>query len=115
MAIGNRVAFLCDRRIFTHKGTWQNPQDDKPQKIFYYVSKPLSLVNEYDEYGKETLVPTISIVIFGGKPICSRDIIVLQDGSKMRVESFTINYFESNILVRDLIKPKIASIELVLK
>lgn len=109
-----RNHFICDRRIYAYKGKWQNPQQDLSENVFYFISKAMTLAPSF-RAGREELVPTLEITIFGGKPICEKDIIVLQDGSEYMVEGITINYYENNLLVRDMLKQRIESQVLVLQ
>ena len=109
-----KTPLLCDRRIYDKKGKWKNPNNDIADNIFYFIKEPLTLTSSYRN-GREELVETLTITVFGGKPIAKDDIIVLEDGSKLRVQNIVINYFESNILVKDMLKPRIESIELVLE
>lgn len=104
---------LCDRRIYTYKGKWKNPNQDLADNIFYFIKEPLTLVADYTK-GREQLVETMTITVFGAKPICKEDIITLDNGTKYRVQQLTYNYVEHNILVKDLLKPRIESIDLVL-
>lgn len=110
-----KTPLLCDRRVFDKKGTWKSPQNDIAENIFYYIKEPLTIIAEYDAYKREELKETITIVVFGGKQIVKEDIIVLETGAKYKVASFTINYAEQNVLVKDLLKPRIESMELVLE
>ena len=110
-----KTPILCDRRVFDKKGKWKSPNNDIEENIFYYVKEPLTLVPEYDAYKREEMKETTTIVIFGGKPIVKEDLITLESGAKYKVESLTINYFESNVLIKDMLKPRIASMEIVLE
>ena len=40
---------------------------------------------------------------------------MLATGVKYKVEDIVINYIENNVLVADLLKPRVASMELVLR
>lgn len=111
-----KTPFLCDRRIYDKRGKWKSPNNDVEENIYYFVKTPMTLSAEYDRYGREELKPTITIVIFGSKPIVKEDTITLEDGHKMKVgENIVLNYFESNILVKDLLKQRIESMEVVLE
>lgn len=105
---------LCDRRVYDKKGEWKNPNNDIADNIFYFIKEPLSVADMWNN-GKEELVETITITIFGGKPIAKNDIIVLEDKSTFRVDSFSINMVETNVALKDLLKPRIESMDLVLK
>lgn len=107
--------YVCDRRVFDKRGKWKSPNNDHEENIFYYVKEPLTIVAEYDAYKREEMKETTTIVIFGGKPIIKEDLITLENGAKYKVASFTINYAESNVLVKDMLKPRIESMEIVLE
>ena len=89
-------------------------ENDIPENIFYFVKEPRTLVPEYVN-GREELKETLTIVIFGGKPIAKEDDIFLDTGEKFRVMNTTVRYVEHNILVKDMLKPRIESIEVVLE
>ncbi len=110
-----KTPLLCDRRTYDKRGKWKSPNNDIAENVFYFVKEPLTLVPKYDRYGREEMTPTITIVVFGGKQIIKEDEITLETGEKFRVSSITINYAEHNILVKDLLKPRIESMELVLE
>lgn len=105
---------LCDRRVYDKKGKWKNPQQDISENIFYFIKEPNTLVSTYVN-GREELQESVTITVFGGKPIAKEDKIVLEDGNELKVVGMTINYFESNVLVKDLLKPRIASQDLILE
>lgn len=103
-----KSSLYCDRTIYAYKGKWLKPNSDLYENIYYFVSKPMTLVPEWKN-NREQLAPQIEITIFGGKPICDKDTIILQSGEKYIVKEITLNYLESNILVRDMLKQRIAS------
>lgn len=109
-----KTPFLCDRRVYDKRGKWQNPNQDIPTNIFYFIKEPKTLVSEYVG-GREELKETMTIVIFGGKPIAVEDIFTTETGETYRVKNITVNYAEHNILVKDMLKPRIESLELVLE
>ena len=108
-----KTPMLCDRRIYDKKGQWKNPNQDIAEPIFYFVRTPRTLVPSY-ENGREVLTETMTIVVFGGKPIIKGDFITLETGEKFQVANITANYFEPNILVKDMLKPRIESLEIEL-
>ena len=108
-----KTPLLCDRRVYDKKGKWQNPNQDLAENIFYFVRTPRTLVPSYDN-GREELTETMTIVVFGGKPIVKGDLITLETGEKFQVFNITANYFEPNILIKDMLKPRIESLELEL-
>lgn len=110
-----KTPLLCDRRVYDKKGKWKSPNNDIEENIFYFVKEPLTLTPSYDSYKREELKEEITIVIFGGKPIIKEDLIQLETGANYKVSHITINYFESNILVKDLLKPRIESMEIKLE
>lgn len=112
--LGTRNHFIVDRRVYAYKGSWQNPQQDLSSNIFYFISRPQTLVAEWQN-GREVIVPEIEITIFGEHPIVKDDIITFNDGSKYKVIQITLNYYEPNILVRDMLKPRVESMVLVLR
>lgn len=109
-----KTPLLCDRRVYDKKGKWQNPNQDLAENIFYFVRTPRTLVPSYDTNGREELAETMTIVVFGGKPIIKGDFITLETGEKFQVAGITANYFEPNILIKDMLKPRIESLELEL-
>lgn len=107
---------LVDRRIYDKKGSFQKPNSQYKENIFYFISKPLTIESTYNSNGQEVLKPTIEITIFGGKPIVPKDLITLQEGTTMRVKSIgAINYYENNLLVRDKMVQRIESMVLKLE
>lgn len=109
-----KTPILCDRRVYDKKGTWKSPNNDINESIFYFIREPLTLVPSYRN-GREELKETMTITVFGGKPFCKEDEITLDNGTKFRVQEITVNYIEHNILVKDMLKPRIESTNLVLE
>lgn len=109
-----KTPILCDRRIYDKKGKWKSKNNDHEENIFYFIKEPLTLVPSYVN-GREELKETLTITVFGGKPFGKEDIITLEDGTKFRVQQMTPIYVEHNILVKDLLKPRIASIDIILE
>lgn len=105
---------LCDRRIYDKKGKWKSPNNDIEENIFYYIKDPLHLESSYAN-GREQLKESIGIVVFGGKPFAVCDKITLENGMVYEITSITINYTETNILFKDLLKSRIESMELTLE
>lgn len=108
-----KTPILCDRRVYAYKGKWQNPNNDIADNIFYFIKEPLSLVSTYVN-GREELKETITICVFGSKPIAKEDVITLNNGTTYRVQQIIPNELESNILVRDMLKPRYESMDLIL-
>ena len=109
-----KTPMLCDRRVYDKKGKWQNPNNDIPTNIFYFIKEPKTIVPSYAS-GREELKETLTIVVFGGKPIAKDDKIITETGETFRVETIIVNYAEHNILVKDMLKPRIESLELTLE
>ena len=105
---------LCDRRIYDKKGKWKSPNNDIEENIFYFIKENLTLVPSYRN-GREELKETLTITVYGSKPFTKEDVITLDNNTKYRVQEITINYIEHNILVKDLLKPRIESMDLVLE
>ena len=109
-----KTPFICDRRIYDKKGKWKSPNNDIVENMFYYIKEPLTLVPGYKN-GREILKETITIVVFGSKPIAKEDIIILEDNTNYRISGYTLNYYESNIVLKDMLKPRVESMEIVLE
>lgn len=109
-----KTPLLCDRRVYDKRGKWQNPNEDIPTTIFYFVRNPKTLVTSY-ESGRQELKETMTIVVYGGKPIAVEDIITTETGETYKVTNITVNYAEHNIMVKDMLKPRIESLELELE
>lgn len=110
-----KTPILCDRRIYDKRGKWKSPNNDIAENIFYFVKEPLTVAPKYDNYGREQMKETMTITIFGGKPIIKEDTITLENGAIYKIQTIVINYFESNVLVKDMLKPRIESMDLVLE
>jgi len=110
-----KTPILCDRRTYDKRGKWKSPNNDIAENIFYFIKEPLTIISSYDNNGREIMKETMTITIFGGKPIIKEDSIELETGEILKVQSFVINYFESNVLIKDMLKPRIESMDLVLE
>ena len=108
-----KTPILCDRRIYDKKGKWQNPNQDIADNIFYFIKENLTLVPSFRN-GREEMTETMTITVFGSKQFCKDDIVVLDNGTKFRVQEIVPNYIEHNILVKDMLKPRVESCDLVL-
>lgn len=109
-----KTPILCDRRVYDKKGKWKSPNNDVPENIFYFIKENLTLVPSYVN-GREEIKETITITIYGGKPIVKEDTIILADGKKYKVEQIIPNYIEHNVLVVDMLKQRIESLDLILE
>ena len=112
--MGFKTPLYCDRRVYDKKGKWKSPNNDIAENIFYFIKENLTLVPSYRN-GREELKETMIITVFGGKPIVKEDEITLDNGNVYRVQQITPNYIEHNVLVTDLLKPRIESMDLVLE
>lgn len=112
--MGFKTPIICDRRIYDKKGTWKSPNNDFAENIFYFVKEPLTMTPGYRN-SQEELRETITITVFGGKPFAKEDSITLDYGKSYKIAQIEINYIESNILVKDMLKPRIQSTTLVLE
>ena len=110
-----KTPIYCDRRVYDKKGKWQSPQQDMADNIFYFIKEPLTLTPSYDSHGREQMTETITITVYGGKPIIKEDTVTLETGETFKVQTIVVNYIESNILLKDMLKPRIASMDLVLE
>lgn len=108
-----KTPILCDRRVYDKKGKWKSPNNDIAENVFYFVKEPLTMIPSYRN-GQEELKETMTITVYGGKPFAKEDTIVDELGKEWKIEQMTPNYIEHNILVKDLLKPRIESIDLVL-
>lgn len=109
-----KTPILCDRRVYDKKGKWKSPNNDIAENIFYFIKEPLTLVPSYVN-GREQLKETLTITVFGGKPFAKEDSITLDTGITYKIQEMIPNFIEHNILVVDLLKPRIASMDLVLE
>ena len=109
-----KTPILCDRRVYDKKGQWKSPNNDIAENIFYFIKEPLTLVPSYVN-GREQLKETLTITVFGAKPFAKEDSITLDTGIKYKIQQMTPNFVEHNILVVDLLKPRIVSMDLVLE
>lgn len=109
-----KTPILCDRRIYDKKGKWKSPNNDFSENIFYFIKENLTLVPSYRN-GREELKETMTITVYGSKPFVKEDEITLDNGVKYRVQQITVNYIEHNVLVVDMLKPRIESCDIVLE
>ena len=109
-----KTPFLCDRRVYDKKGKWKSPNNDIEENVFYFIKDQLHLTSSYVN-GREEIKEELTIVVFGGKPIAQYDFITLDTGKKYVVSNISYNYVEHNILVKDMLKPRIANMEISLE
>ena len=109
-----KTPYLCDRRVYDKKGKWYSKLTGLKENIFYYEKEPRTLVSTYVN-GREELQETMTITIFGGKQIAKEDKIYLDTGESFKVVGIVPKYIEHNILVKDLLKPRIGEMDLILQ
>ena len=109
-----KTPLLCDRRIYDKRGKRFNKILNTEERFFYFIREPLTLVSSYDN-GREVMKETITICVFGSKPFIKEDLVELEEGHQFRVVSYTLNYAEVNPLIKDMLKPRVESIDLVLE
>lgn len=110
--LGSKNHLFVDRRVYAYKGKWKDPKQDLERLCYYFINEN-TLVESY-ENGRGQMKQQITITVFGEFPIVAYDEFTLQTGEKYKVQNITYNYFESNILVRDMLKQKVESMTLVL-
>lgn len=108
-----KTPILCDRRVYDKKGKWKSPNNNVEENIYYFIKEPLTLVPSFVN-GREELKETITITVFGAKPFCKEDKVTILNGTTYKIQQMIPNFFEPNILVRDMLKPRIESYDLVL-
>lgn len=104
--------YLCDRRIYDKKGYWKNPNKQNKTTLFYYIKEQPTYVPSYNN-GLEELKEQIVIVVFGEHPFTTNDYIEIL-GRKYLIKEILPNYLEHNILVKDMLKDRIGSMQLTL-
>lgn len=109
-----KTPIICDRRVYDKKGKWKNPNNDIYENIFYFIEEPLTLVPSY-ENGREEMKETMTITIFGDKPIIKEDSVLLHNGQTLKVQTITLNYIEESPFLKDMLKPRVASMTLTLE
>ena len=109
-----KTPIICDRRVYDKKGSWKSPNNDFAENVFYFVKEPLTLVPSFVN-GREQFKETMTITCFGAKQFCKDDIITLDTGKTFRIQEIVANYIEHNILVKDLLKPRVESCDLRLE
>lgn len=105
---------ICDRRVYDKKGKWLNPLTKIVENVFYFEKEARTMVSTYVN-GREELKETLTITVYGGKPFAKGDKIALETGEEFRIEGYIPKYFESNPLVKDLVKPLVAEMDLILE
>lgn len=108
-----KTPYICDRRVYDKKAYWKNPNQDETTTLFFFVQQAPTLVPSYNN-GLEELKEQVSIVVFGEHQFCVNDNITCL-GKTYLIKEITPNYIEHNILVNDLLKERIGSIQLLLE
>ena len=109
-----KTPLLCDRRVYSFRGKWKSPNNDLVENIYYFIKEPLTMIPTYVN-GREEITETLTITVFGTKQFAKEDSITLQNGTTYKINQISPNEFESNILVRDMIKTRYESVDLVLQ
>ena len=109
-----KTPIICDRRVYDKKGKWKSPNNDIDENIFYYIKENLTLVPSYRS-GREEFKETMTITVFGSRQFVKEDKITLDTGATYRIQTITPNYIEHNVMVTDMLKPRIASVDLTLE
>jgi len=109
-----KTPIICDRRIYAFKGKWKSPNNDVAENCFYFIKEPATLVPTYVN-GREEIKETITITVFGTRPFGKEDDFTLQNGATYRITQIIPNELEPNILVRDMLKTRYESTDLVLE
>lgn len=112
--VGTKNPFICDRRVYSFKGSWKSPNNDIKETIYYYVSSKPTFKVTYQN-GREELQQSLDITVFGEHAFCVNDIITLQTGETYRIGGIANTYFEPNIAIRDMVKQRIENQVLVLE
>lgn len=112
--LGTKNALLVDRTVYSFQGKWQNPRQDVETKIYYFISRPMTLSADYKN-GIEQFTPSIEITVCGEHPFANDDKITLHTGETYKIDGITYNYKEHNIAVRDMLKPVIENMVITLK
>ena len=109
-----KTPILCDRRVYAFKGKWKSPNNDIAENCFYFIKEPLTLIPTYVN-GREEIKETLTISVFGTKPFAKEDTFTLSNGVTYKIQSITPNELEPNIMVRDMLKTRYISTDLVLE
>lgn len=104
---------VVDRRVYLHEGTWQSPDNDNKEKIFYYFIQPLTMAVE-SEFNRQMVRPTCVIGIWGEHHFVKGDVITLHDGLTLQVEAQTYIYKQGNLKVRHLMKSYVLETQVTL-
>jgi hypothetical protein len=105
---------VIDRRTYLYKGSWRNPNQDLDTPIFYYYIQPLTMALQMRQ-GREVIKPTATIGVYGEHRFIKGDVITLHDGMKLQVVEQTLTYYEGNIKVRHMLKPRVLETSVILE
>jgi len=110
---------LADSRIYRFKGYWKQVNNDKLVPFRYFIVDGGITYTPSFENGLEKLKLTYKIQVFGDIHFIKGDKIIINKDSydelELKVYNIKPKYFEPNVLIADLIKPRIESIELLLQ
>lgn len=108
-----KTPYICDRRVYDKRGYWKNPNQDGETTCFYFIKEPPTMVATYKN-GLQELAEEMTIVVFGSFPFCENDEFYCL-GRKYLIKEIMPNYVEHNVYVKDMLKDRIGSIQLVLE
>lgn len=108
-----KTPYLCDRRVYDKKGYWKNPNEDGLTPFFYFIQQQPTLVSSYSN-GLQELREEVVIVVFGSHPFTENDKVNVL-GREYLIKEITPNYLEHNILVKDMLKDRVGSMQLTLE
>lgn len=107
-----KTPYLCDRRVYDKKAIWKNPNNDTETKLFFFIQEAPTLVPSYTN-GLEELKTQVTIVVFGEHPFCVNDKIHCLHQDYL-IKDIVPNYIENNVLVQDMLKERVGSVQLTL-
>ena len=105
--------YICDRRVYDKKGKWKNPNQDGKTPVFYFIKEQPTLVASYNN-GLDELKEQMTIVVFGEHPFAIGDKFECLNRTYI-ITAINPIYIEHNVLVQDLLRDRIGSMELVLE
>lgn len=108
-----KTPIICDRRVYDKKGKWKSPNNDIEENIFYFIKENFTWIPSY-ENGREQMKESGTITVFGAKPFAKDDIVTLDNGTQYMIQEIVPHYIEHNILVIDMLKSRIESVDLIL-
>lgn len=109
-----------DRRVYKHKAYWKQALSDKDIPINYDFlgDTGITYAPSYEK-GIEQIKITYSIVVFGNYHFTKGDLITFHkvsfDEITLKVITSKPIFFEPNVLISDLLKPRIIETQLILQ